>query len=47
MDVSNYYPMKELLRDKYFDQGELLLGNDLMKLFSLRQLVFLIDSHLL
>ena len=21
MDVSNYYPMKELLRDKYFDQG--------------------------
>ena len=23
MDVSNYYPMKELLRDKYFDQGKL------------------------
>ena len=47
MDVSNYYPMKELLRDKYFDQGELLLGNDLLKWFSLRQLVLLIDSHLL
>ena len=23
MDVSNYYPMKELLRDKYFDEGKL------------------------
>ena len=22
MDVSNYYPMKELLRDKYFDEGK-------------------------
>ena len=22
MDVTNYYPMKELLRDKYFDEGK-------------------------
>ena len=23
MDVSNYYPMKELLREKYFDEGKI------------------------
>ena len=47
MDVSNYYPMKELLRDKYFDQGKLAFS-----LFSkcnialhLMQNVFLIASH--
>ena len=37
MDVSNYYPMKELLRDKYFDEGKLWrqhLSKEAQKLIS-------------
>ena len=47
MDVSNYYPMKELLRDKYFDEGKVAfsLFFDWNIALHLVQYLFLIGSH--
>ena len=45
MDVSNYYPMKELLRDKYFDEGKFTFSWFFYCDLHLMQDVFLIRMY--